>query len=65
MFRKEKCRRCNADTTTAVLKPQLLHFSCTTTLAPGQEPLSPPPCQRRPFSLICPYPLLHDRHALV
>jgi hypothetical protein len=65
MFRKEKCRRRNAGTRTAVLKPQSLQFSCTTTLAPGQEPLSPPPCQRRLYPLRRPYPFLKDRHLSV
>ena len=62
MFRKEKCRRRNAGTRTAVFKPQLQEPSYSTTLTPRQGPLFPPPCQRALYSLIRPYPFLQDRH---
>jgi hypothetical protein len=41
MVRNEKCRRCNAGTTTAVFRPRHEHASCSTTASPRQEPTSP------------------------
>ena len=43
MFRKDKCRRCNAGTTTAVFRPQDAQVSCSTTITPRQES-APPRC---------------------